>query len=346
MKLAEVLEGKRAGKIQKCGVMSIIPIFYQDEDLICHNIGSPKQSLRVERNHNYGEMCFKNRSKEKPTIIPNNFAVIDTKQAAQDHAMSKTGFMKPNESASYGDAFCIQESQGGMLQGKDDYDFIVLPYALRHKAFAKKGSSGYSRLWDDIKSFNKEMGVTQRHAHLCYFFEKYNDKLGDFIAQFECHKDQTGAIILIDNKIVGVEIAPNPEYWLDVWKPLIRDCYGSEVIRRLINGAVKVKPLEDTKISKAASLECLERAVVDFEDELKAKTEAILASIANQNLNETRDSETSHRVIEGGVAKKYYILDVKNASYVGQIVKENEFVCYASITANAGRIAAKRSFAF
>lgn len=345
MKLAEVLEGKRAGKIQKCGIMSVIPIFYQDDDLICHGIASPRGAMRVEQNRNYGQMRFQNQDQEKVTIIPTNLGVI-SKQSAQDHAMSKTGLIKPRGSVHYDDAFCIEQTQGGMLSS-GEYDFIVLPYALRDQALSMKGSNDYSRFWPAIKNFNAEFGISG-HGHLVYFYDRFKDKLGDFIAQFEIQEGQVGAIILIDNKIVGVEVAPNPDYWKDVWKPLIRDCYGTEVIRRLVKGTAKNKPVVDSNITQANSLDELEDAVLNFEQDLKDRTSAIVAQVASQKMDTRKDDGIEFRQNRGGriSPRKYDIFDVKNTNYVGQVVKEDNFVCYASITANAGRVSAKRGFAF
>jgi hypothetical protein len=337
MKLSEVLQGKRAGRIQKCGIMSVVPIFFQDEDLMCHGIGTPSQSLKLQRNNNYGEMNFHNEDREKVMVVPTNIGVI-SKQRAQDHAMCKTGLVGPRQTVRYNDAFCIEQAQSGM-QASGKYDFVVLPYALRHKAQAHKGRNDYSRFWPEIIKFNKEFGISGG-GHLVYFYDKFKDQLGDFIAQFECQPGQVGAIVLIENRIVGVEIAPNPEYWTDVWKALIRDCYGTEVVRRLVKGIAKTPKVTDSKITQANSLDELDTAVRDFEEDQRDRTEAIIANVADTNIDTKADEQIT---VHG---KKYQIYDVKTGNYVGQVVKEDNFICYASITANAGKIMAKKGFAF
>lgn len=342
MKLQEILEGKKAGKMQKVGIMQIIPLFYQSEDLINWGIATPGQSLKMGTSH-YGSMDFENTDAEKLTIIPSHYGVI-TKQAAQDHAMAKTGLVPPQSTVRYDDAFCIEQTQGGHIQS-GQYDFLVLPYTLRTKALAKKGIQDYSRLWSDITAFNQETGINRGSGgHLTYFFDKYKDELGEFIAQFENLPNQIGAVILIDGRVVGVEVAPNPDYWADVWQPLIRSCYGSETVRRLIKEKDKLSTknkISDSAITQAPSLDELEEAVIKFEANEKSKAESIISAIMEQNLKT--------KVDHGGVRannKKYDVLDVHNSSYAGQIVKEDDFVVYASIVANDGRALKKNAFAF
>ncbi len=43
-------------------------------------------------------------------------------------------------------------------------------------------------------------------------------------------RTQVGAIILIDDRVVGIERAPSHAYWQSIWPSLIRECYGSLAI--------------------------------------------------------------------------------------------------------------------
>ena len=168
----------------------------------------------------------------------------------------------------------------------------------------------------------------------------YNDKLSEFVAQFECLPKQTGAIVLIDDKVVGVEIAPNPEYWAEVWEPLIRACYGSETVRRLLlkKADEKDHKVKDSKITQATSLAELEDAIYRFEENERSKSQGILENVMNQKLKFTPYGDN--------VVGKYVCADATNGSYAGQVVMDDGYVVYASLTANATRALKNTNFAF
>lgn len=336
LKIEKILEGKKAGRMQKVGVMQIIPIFYKSNDLANYKIVTPRQAMKMKTN-DYGTMNLKNEDPERTLITPNHMGVM-TKKEAQDHGMCKTGVIAPSSRVSYNDAFCIEQSQSGYIP-EDNYEFIVMPWALRHKIVSMGKSTGYNRLWNEIASFNHQMQVNRDGAHLVYFYEKYNDDLGEFIAQFENLSKQIGAIIMIDNKVVGLEITPNPEYWDDVWEPLIRGCYGVETIRRLLLKQVSASDnvtLSDN-ITQSTTFEELENSVYNFEEEEKKIVQDIVNEIMSQDLKLTLDYKTNN---------DYSVQDVANQHYVGQVVMEKDFVVYASLVANAGRMLKNSSFAF
>lgn len=62
----------------------------------------------------------------------------------------------------------------------------------------------YNKLWDSISAFNREMGV-QVAGHLEFFLKHFCKELDEFVAEFECVPRQIGAIILVDDQVVGVE---------------------------------------------------------------------------------------------------------------------------------------------
>lgn len=337
MQLKEVLKGKKAGKIQKVGIMQVIPLFHQSSDLADHGIATPKQALKTSTT-NYGSFAFKSTDPEKVAIIPSHYGVM-TKHASQDHAMSRAGLLGPKSQKTFNDAFCIESSQGGMMPA-EAHSYVILPYTLRNKVNKMGRGQGYNRLWNDIEKFNSEMGAGRR-GHLSDFFKKHNDKLGEFVAQFECLPKQIGAIILIDNEVVGLEVAPNADYWLEVWEPLIRACYGSETVRRLLlkKASEKDHVLTDSKITQATSLTELEDAVYRFEENERSKSEAIVNSVMNQKLKFTPYGDN---VIPG----KYVCADATNSTYAGQVVMDDGYVIYASLVANATRALKKTDFAF
>ncbi len=107
-------------------------------------------------------MVLENEDEQDLLIVPVHTGFI-TPHQAQDHAIAKGGIITAKTSFHYKNAFCIQQTQGGYIP-PGHYDFIILPYSLRHKAIKMKDKSGYSRLWEDISQFNREVGYQKRNC--------------------------------------------------------------------------------------------------------------------------------------------------------------------------------------
>jgi hypothetical protein len=43
---------------------------------------------------------------------------------------------------------------------------------------------------------------------------------------------QVSAVVLADGRVLGVERTPTAAYWETLWAPLLRGCYGAEMVRR------------------------------------------------------------------------------------------------------------------
>ena len=106
---------------------------------------------------------------------------------------------------------CVQQSQGGLIQ-RGAYRMLILPYALRERALEVRKNKNYNKLWDAISAFNQEMGVSGE-GNLVFFLKHFQKELDEFVAEFECVPRQIGAIILVDDQVVGVERAPSHAYW-------------------------------------------------------------------------------------------------------------------------------------
>lgn len=338
----EVLKGKIARKSQKVGIMEVIPIFYQSRDLMNVHIALPSESMLLKKIPNYGEVVLENENESDLLIVPVHTGFI-TPHKAQDHAIAKGGIITSKSSYHYKDALCIQQTQGGYIP-PGHYDFIILPYSLRHKAIKMKDKSGYNRLWGDISQFNREVGIKKGAAHLEYFYKTFSEELEGFIAQFEIEPDQVGAIILIANQVVGIELAPNPDYWTSVWEPLIRSCYGAETIRQLLltpdvrgEGTLSLEEIENI-----TTVDDLETVISKLKDANQVKVEEIIENLLDKKMQVEVDIATTHQ--SGAADSKFELLTLENEIYKGQVVRDDGFVVYASITADPKKLAAKSKF--
>jgi len=323
--ISEVLRGTKVGNLQSVGVMQIIPLICKDKELYDLNIISP-QDKDVETSlstHNYGEMKFRNPDPEKVLLIPCHAGYV-TKHAAQDHAMSRAGLVGKGDK-SFDDAMCIQQSQGGYIP-EGQHDMLVLPFSLRESAFNKRGERSYYKLWDDISRFNASFEVSAT-GNLDNFLSAFRDELDQFVAEFEIVPKQIGAIILINGSVTGVERAPNPRYWSELWRPLVRECYGSlsiEVARK--NSRTPTSRLRVPLKSRGlGSLEDLEREIERAEAEEDKRVREIV--------RELLDDPFSDKVED--TMNGYDIVSLENDQFNGQVLRKSRSIVYASMFTKA-----------
>lgn len=220
----DLLAGVRPGRVQSVGRMRVLPLLAGDAPTA--DLGDPA-TLAISTD-NYGTLHFGNES-AGPVLVPSHLAVI-VSQAAQDHAMPRAALVAGGGSRSYGAAMCIQQSQGGLIRS-GRHRLAVLPPALREAASDLPAEPGYNRLWPAVSRFTASAQV-RGAADLVRFLKRFATELDQFVAEFECVEDQIGAVVFLDNRVVGVERAPSHTYWQALWEPLIRFCYGAEAVRR------------------------------------------------------------------------------------------------------------------
>jgi len=223
--MEDILFGVGHGRSQSVGNMEVIPLV--DEGGVQDDSFDPPSGISVGTS-DYGTVDLRHPG-ENPTIIPTGAGWV-VKQAAQDHALGSGGFVDGNSSKRIDTAMCIQQSQGGLIS-HGDHDMLILPAQLRASALAMRKQKQYNKLWGAIGEFIHGYGLSHGSSNLVLFLNNYSKQLDEFVAEFELVPNQIGAVILVNGKLVGVEMAPTVEFWKALWNPLVRVCYGSFAIR-------------------------------------------------------------------------------------------------------------------
>lgn len=222
--VGDLLAGVRPGGVQSAGRMQVLPLLAGDAPTA--DFGDPS-GLGIWT-ESYGTLRFRNET-AGPVLVPSHLAVI-VAQAAQDHAMPRAALVAAGGERSYGEAMCIQQTQGGLIR-PGRHRLAVLPPSLREAASDLPVEPEFNRLWPAVSRF-KDSAQVRGSADLVQFLKLFATELDQFVAEFECVDDQIGAVVLMDNRVVGVERAPSHTYWQALWEPLIRFCYGAEAVRR------------------------------------------------------------------------------------------------------------------
>lgn len=243
-----MLENHRLGPVQRSGQMWMVPIF---GDGAGDRYLAPLTGLKLSRVAGYGHVeleCRSTRDGSGIAIVPLHIGYIQ--DGAQNHAMCRSAFMTPGQKLMFDDACCVQESQGGYLESRDQW-FFILPVTLRDTALSLRGEVGYGKLWPAISELSVEFGKEDR-GHLDQVICRERPYLGQYVNRFERLPGQLGALFFLGGKLAGIEIAPNAAYFAETWMPLVSFCYGPSAM--LLERGAKRQEAEPFEADSLASL--------------------------------------------------------------------------------------------
>ena len=331
---SELLKGCRPVKdsegnivVQTILNMQVICLTTDQEYSLDGRFGNPLTALRSS-NSSYGEMTFTNLD-DKEVIIPTQMAVM-TKQNAQNHGMTKAGYISSKSTARYTDAGCVQGSQPGYFNNTQE--FRLIPLSMREMVFNAKENtnSGYSRIYPAIERLGHD---TQSNTsnYLDRYFNKYDKKLEQFIAHFERPRNLIGIVVLVDGEIIAVDKFPSFTYAEQVWEMMIRDCYGSVAIMADVNNKTTLNEFsqsyEEVKAEHRSDVvELLEKAMKKTKERMTINITEKLRELMDVTFVTTLDTNGQSM---STTAPKSYML--KGDGYVGQVISETEFNHLVSI---------------
>lgn len=312
--ISELLRGCTVGHLQSVGHMTIIPLL---SDVVDDGFVSPLQGGLVST-RSYGTLSFRNPT-DDTMIIPSHIGYL-TKQKAQDHAMTKAGFVRSKTSKEYNDAACVESTQSGYMEEKHEKRTLILPLLIREFASKVRKQKSYRKLWNKIVATNKSYGVNDSGGHLKMFFDTFEKQLEQFVAEFEYVPKQVGAIVLIDGKVTGLDRAPNYKFWESIWALVIRDCYGSEAIK-FSKDKPKAKPSMRVPLRPANSLDELAKNLADVAQEEYDLAAEVVNGLSKAEFTIDKDESSGSLIAE----------TISNEQLVGQVVRQDGRPIYTSL---------------
>ena len=306
--------------------MQVVCLTTDNEYSLDERFGNPLTALKSS-NSNYGEMTFTNMD-NKEVIIPTQMAVM-TKQNAQNHGMTKAGYVSAKSTARYTDAGCVEGSTPGYFSNTQE--FRLIPLSMREMVFdAMENGSGYSRIYPAIERLGSNTQANTSN-YLDRYFTKYDKKLEQFIAHFERPNNLIGIIVLVDGEIIAVDKFPSFTYAEQVWEMMIRDCYGSVAIMADINNRNTLNEFsqsyEEIKANHRSNVvELLEKAMKKTKERMTANVTEKIRDLMDVTFDATRDTNGQPR---STTAPNSYML--KGQGYVGQVIEESSFNHLVSI---------------
>lgn len=313
--LGNLLNKRECGSAVRWGHLEMIPLFGNSTAAGC--FAAPEGAIRLMKVTHYGQMILENQAK-LPTIVPLHLGYFQN--AAQNHAMCVSALLDAGESREFKDACCIQAAQGGYIQEADER-FIILPQPLRNKALALRGEENYSKLWGDISSFNKSLGLKNR-GHLDELKRAYQPELLRTLYHLEASPEQTGAVFLCNNTVVGIELAPDANFWNDLHRPLVMYCYAPLRLIKELAG-IKAWTGETLAIEKPTGINDIESAWI----ELVARRQERINGLMNQ----LKALPIKNMKIDQELGQNQLLtIDIDN--FVGQIVLQDNQAAYVSLS--------------
>ncbi|MFE3192708.1 ARPP-1 family domain-containing protein [Nocardia sp. NPDC059240] len=300
------LTGYRLGLPQVAGALTMVPVHGPERP----GIVPPRSGLKLNRVVGYGNVELHNGAPSGVAIVPLHIGYIQ--EGAQNHALCSAALMGAGETRLFEDACCVQAAQGGYLQGRDQW-FFVLPVELRAKALALRGKPGYSKLWQDISTVNGRYGLPAR-GHLEQILTRKRAVLTQFRSRLELLPGQLGALFFVGEKFAGLEIAPDPRFFAEMWMPLVCFAYGV--------AAWRAEPPRPEPESFAV------RDLAELRAELTRSREHHI-----ERLGSWMPADTAMNTVEQERYLDLRLHTLTGAQLAGQVVTEHDRPIYASLFA-------------
>lgn len=307
------------GMPQISGPMTMVPIFGPDRN---GKFTSPLSGLKLSRVAGYGSVELANPAEKGLAIVPLHIGYIQDQ--AQNHALCRSAFIAAGQKLMFDDACCVQQSQGGYLEGREQW-FFILPVQLRFAALQMRGQKSYSKLWNDISKVNQNFGL-QNIGHLEQIITRQRAYLTQYQSRFELLPGQTGALFFILGKLAGIEITPSVAYFQELWMPLVCFCYGTAAmyVEQKQQKALDNNKTEENLLPLAGSnLSELRHHLQEIRAKRSQEVRNLLAAIPAQNFQVSEEERFCDFRLKTAISQ----------NFAGQFVEDSGELVYASLFA-------------
>lgn len=306
------LPGHRFGRLQTSGAVAMVPLFGPDGG---GRFTPPLSGLKLAGVRGYGNVELNNPSPAGITIVPLHVGYIQ--DGAQNHCLCGALFLGAGQKRMVEDACCVQQAQGGYLQSREQW-FFILPLALREEALRLRGEKNFGKLWPAIAQLNGRFGMEAR-GHLEQLICRQRAVLTQYQSRLELVPGQTGALFFLHERLVGVEIAPGADYFRELWMPLVCFCYGTaalEVERGQLPAEAAPEPLPAGNLRELRGQLELAR---------QRRGDRVRAALARMPVERLKRAEQERYL-------NLRLYTVSGENFAGQYVEEEGRLVYASLS--------------
>jgi hypothetical protein len=242
---------------------------------------------------------------------------------AQNHALCRSAFIAAGQKLMFRDACCVQAAQGGYLQDRQQW-FFILPLQLRSEALALQGKEGYNKLWSAIGQLNQQLGLPSR-GHLEQIVSRKRAFLTQYQSRLELLSGQVGAFFCLRGKLIGIEIAPSATYFQELWMPLVCFCYG-------------VAAMSGDRDASEDPVPFVAKDLTQLREQLLRSRRQRLEGLLNALTQTPAEKWECH---EQEKFLEFRLKTLTSQNFAGQLVEEHGKLVYASIFAKPEYVFAK-----
>ena len=275
---------------------------------------SAEMTMKVVNDSDYSKLTLRNDD-SKPTIVLQG-SRFETAGKGQDRTILSSDVIESEQEKTVA-VGCIQPSEGSHIDSGTEISGFI-PASLRVPALEGKDDGHYNIIWDNIREYLDEVGVESDSLRDLY--KQFQKELDEFVAQFENIDKQVGAVVLINNEVVGLELYPNYNSWRKVWRTLIRDSYGTDALKAIKKKTViTLRPNID--IDKVKNIDDIEKQVKN----INIHNIKFLADKIEPLMN------SEFRIDSTQQSGDFTINTVSNKSFKGQFITKNDVVVHCSL---------------
>jgi len=213
------LSDYRFGTPQKSGCLTMVPITSAQSTTLFRPL---PLSVRAKRRPAAAPVLLANPSEQSCVLAPLHFGL--PVERGTSHFLSSTALVPPSEQRDLtGDTILPYSStRRSRIHLKTTY---CLPLSLRGAAWRARHPGGQQRLTPALNDLHDRL---HRYglADFPFVLQAHHPDLKSFVNRIELLTGQTGALFYIDDRPVGLEIAPSAAYFAAIWEPLLVGCYG------------------------------------------------------------------------------------------------------------------------
>ncbi len=213
------LSAYRFAAPQRSGALTIVPILGQPSP---SPFLSPGEGLQSKWEPSQSVWTLGSESGQAPMLLPLHTGIgVAPRQCV---LLSSAALLPPSKRMKLtGEISLFLPSSA--RQTFDVTENAVLPLPLRGQAWRLRYLQREDRLQPDIRHLEHQFS-SHRSFSFSRLLQGSQQAAESFARRFELLTGQTGALFFLDNRPVGLEIAPSPAFFATLWEPLLCGCYG------------------------------------------------------------------------------------------------------------------------
>jgi len=249
--VGEYLKGLEFGKLQKLNSMAVFPVFANRESKINYitlNEAIERDLLEISELDAAGAVpeLLVNNNSDIPVLILDGEELLGAKQ----NRVVNTSILLRENSKTVIPVSCVEQGRWSYNSDKFVDSDRIASYNVRNiKSASVKESvetsgrfkSNQGAVWDEVHKLQNNMKVESPTSAMADVYDAKNEDLENYLEAFEHVEGQNGLLVLVNGKIIGLDVVSSSSAYKKVHKKLIKS-YAIDSMIQKPGGECMVKP--------------------------------------------------------------------------------------------------------